>query len=88
MTTKEKKTAPELAAMIMDEIRRYPQFNDIAEVTISRAQQGLANWSATSTVAASQSGPWPVFPEFDKLVRLFQADFELADSPVLGASAT
>jgi hypothetical protein len=27
--------------------------------------------------AASRSGPWPVCPEADKLLRLFQDDFEL-----------
>ena len=78
MASKGQKTATELAALIMDEIRRYPEFNDIVDVTISPTQQGLANWTASFTIAASRSGPWPVFPEADTLVRLFQDDFELA----------
>jgi hypothetical protein len=78
MASKEKKTAPELAAMIMDETRAHPVFNDIIGVTISPTERGPSNWTAEFTFAASRSGPWPVFPEADKLLRLFQDDFELA----------
>jgi hypothetical protein len=78
MTSKEQKTATELAAMIMAEVHLYPEFNAIADVTISPTQQGLANWTASFTIKASRSGPWPVFPEADKLIRLFQDDFDLA----------
>lgn len=92
MASKEKKTAPELGAMIIHEIRQYPRFNDIVEVTISPTQQGPANWTHSFTIAAPRSGPWPVFPEADKLVRLFQNDFELAEPPrdsgALAVSAT
>jgi hypothetical protein len=78
MTSKEQKTATELAAMIMAEVHLYPEFNAIVDVTISPTQQGLANWTASFTIEASRSGPWPVFPEADKLIRLFQDDFDLA----------
>jgi hypothetical protein len=78
MASREQKITAELAALIMGEIRRYPEFNDIVDVTISRTQQGLANWMASFTIAASRSGPWPVFPNADKIVRLVQDQFELA----------
>jgi hypothetical protein len=77
MASKEKKTATELAALIMNEFRQYPEFNDIVDITISPSQQGPANWTASFTIAASRSGPWPAFPEADKLIRLFQDDFDL-----------
>jgi hypothetical protein len=80
MASKEKKTATELTAMIMDETRCHPVFKDIIDVTISPTKQGQSNWTAEFTFAASRSGPWPVCPEADKLLRLFQNDFELADS--------
>jgi hypothetical protein len=77
MASKEKKTAAELAALILNEFRQYPQFNHIVDVTISPTQKGPANWTANYDVEASRSGPWPVFPEADKLIRLFQDDFDL-----------
>jgi hypothetical protein len=77
MASKEQKTAAELAALIMNEFRQYPQLNDIVGVKISPTQQGPANWTASCTIEASRSGPWPVFPEVDKLIRLFQDDFDL-----------
>jgi hypothetical protein len=77
MPAKEKKTAPELSALMMNEIHCHPVFNDIIDVTISPTKQGPSNWTAEFTFAASRSGPWPVCPEADKLLRLFQDDFEL-----------
>ena len=77
MASKEKKTAAELAAMIMNETHHHPVFSDIIDVTISPTKQGPSNWTAEFTFAASRSGPWPVCPEADKLLRLFQDDFEL-----------
>jgi hypothetical protein len=80
MVPKEKKTAIELKAMMMNEARAHPVLKDIIDVTISPTKQGPSNWTAEFTFAASRSGPWPVCPEPDKLLRLFQDDFELADS--------
>jgi hypothetical protein len=77
MASKEKKTAAELAALIMNEFRQYPQLNDIVNVTISPSDQDPANWTASYDVQASRSGPWPVFPEANELIRLFQGDFDL-----------
>jgi hypothetical protein len=79
MAPKEKKTLPELTAMIMRETHYHPVFQNIVDVTISRTKQGPSNWTAEFTFAASRSGLWPVCPEADKLIRLFQDDFELAD---------
>lgn len=77
MASKEKKTAIELKVLIMNETRAHPVFKDIIDVMISPAEQGPSNWTAEFTFAASQSGPWPVCREADKLLRLFQDDFEL-----------
>jgi hypothetical protein len=79
MASKEKKTAPELVAMITDEIRRYPQYNCIIDITVLPSQGGLTNWRANYNTKATRSGPWPVYltMEIDKLIRLFQDDFEL-----------
>jgi hypothetical protein len=77
MASKEKKTVPEPAAIIMDETRQHPVFNDIVDVTISPTEQGPSNWTAYFTFAATRSGPWAVCPEADKLIQLFQDDFEL-----------
>jgi hypothetical protein len=77
MASKEKKTAVELKAMIMNETRAHSVFNDIIDVAISPTKQGPSNWTADFTFAASRHGPWPVCPEADKLLRLFQDDFEL-----------
>jgi hypothetical protein len=79
MIAKEKKTATELVAMITDEIRLYPQYNDVVDITVSPAERGPANWTANYDVQASRAGPWPVLQEIDKLIRLFQDDFDLAD---------
>jgi hypothetical protein len=81
MATKEQKTATELVEMITGEIRLYPQFNPVVDITVSPATPPPANWTASYNIAASQSGPWPVFPEVDKLIRLFQDDFELVQTP-------
>ena len=78
MASKEKKTAAELKAMIMNETRAHREFKDIIDVTISSTKQGPSNWTAEFIFAATQSGPWPVCPEANKLLQLFQDDFELA----------
>jgi hypothetical protein len=79
MPAKEKKTTPELVAMITDEIRRYPQYNCIVDITISATQGRQTNWKANYNMKATRSGPWPAYLaiEIDKLIRLFQNDFEL-----------
>jgi hypothetical protein len=78
MASKETKTATELRTMIMDETRCHPALTHIVDVRISPAKHGLSNWTAEFTFAvASRSGPWPVCPEADTLLRLFQDDFDL-----------
>jgi hypothetical protein len=80
MASKQLKTATELAAMITDEIRIYPQYNDIVDITVSPSQGGPPNWMAKYNIIASRSGPWPAYlsQEIDKLIGLFQNDFDLA----------
>lgn len=80
MTIKVKANAAELLRMITEEMRAHPQFfNRIGDLTIVPTQQGSSNWKADYTIAATPSGPWPVCPEMDKLIQLFQNDFELAE---------
>lgn len=82
MASKEKKTATELRTMIMDETRCHPALTNIADVRISPTKHGPSNWTAEFTFAvASRSGPWPVCPEADILLKLFQNDFELVVMP-------
>jgi hypothetical protein len=78
MASKEKKTSAELKAMMMNETRAHTVFKDVIDVTISPTEHGPSNWTAEFTFAATQSGPWPVCPEANKLLQLFQDDFELA----------
>jgi hypothetical protein len=79
MAAKGKKTAPELVAMITDEIRRYPQYDCIADIAISATNGSNTNWMVKYNIESDRSGPWPVYVtmEIDKLIRLFQDDFEL-----------
>jgi hypothetical protein len=79
MASKEKKTAPELVAMIMDEFRVH-NFNDIGDLRVFPTQEGPSNWKASYNIEATRSGPWPVYQEVDNLIRLFQNDFELIES--------
>ena len=88
MASKEKKTVQELTDLIMHETRCHPEFSNIVDVKVSPTKKGPSNWTAEFTFAATQSGPWPVCLEADKLIRLFQDDFKLDDSDDLGETAT
>jgi hypothetical protein len=76
---REKKTAPELLATITDEIRRYPQYNDVVNIVILPSQKGRSNWEVSYDIETTRSGSWPAYlgMEIDKLIGLFQDDFEL-----------
>jgi hypothetical protein len=77
MASKERKTAPELVAMMMDEFRIH-QFNDIVDLMVSAAQTGPSNWTASYNIEAARLGPWPVYPEVDNIIRLFQNEFRVS----------
>jgi hypothetical protein len=63
MAPKEKKTAPELAALIMREIRELPEYDHITRVTITRVPQlkrGLFHDGSCAPTARSLG--WQVCP--------------------------
>lgn len=77
MVTKEKKTADELAALIMGEIRKYPECNHILNVTITRPVQRAPhqpNWDVAFVVHGNV-----IAPEFAyRIAREVQSHFDLA----------
>jgi len=78
MTVKESKTAAELATLIVREVRQLPGCGDILDVKISRVEQGPSNWTASFTMTAVRSEPWPLPPPTaDEVVRRIQAQFDL-----------
>jgi hypothetical protein len=79
---KEKKTASELAALIMREIRDLPECDHIARVAITRLPRQAPhqpNWRFTWTVNGSWSVPEAAF----KVAERWQAqtDLALSDGP-------
>ena len=87
MAPKEKKTAPELAALIMREIRELPEYDHIAGVAITRAPRQAPdqlNWYFSWTV----TGNWPMPEGAFKIAERFQAQIDLVieDAPMPSAS--
>jgi len=76
MASKETKTATELAALIMREIREFPECDHIARVAITRLPRQAPdqpNWRFSWTV----NGSWAVPEAAFKLAERFQAQTEL-----------
>jgi hypothetical protein len=74
---KEKRTASELAALIMRQIRELPECDHIARVAITRSLKYTPhqpNWRFSWTV----DGSWPVPEAAFKVVEKFQAQADLA----------
>jgi len=87
MAPKEKKTAPELAALIMREIRELPEYDHITRVTITRVPQQAPdqlNWCFSWTL----TGNWPVPDGAFKIAERFQAQIDLVieDAPMPSVS--
>jgi len=79
---KEKRTASELAALIMRDIRELPECDHIARVAVTRSLTHTPhqpNWGFSWTV----SGNWPVPEAAFKVAERFQsqADLALSDRP-------
>jgi hypothetical protein len=79
---KEKRTASELAALIMREIREFPECDHIARVAITRLFKHpphQPNWCFSWSV----NGSWPVPEAAFKIAEKFQAqaDLALSDRP-------
>src|SRR5712671_4771028 len=81
----EAKTAAELVALVVREIREHPEYDHIAGVSVMpRIPQPShpANWR----VELSVSGSWHIPEGAYKIVERLQAQFNLACSDDLGAS--
>jgi hypothetical protein len=86
MANKETKTAAELIAIIMGEIRLHPELNDVQTLEIrpmERHGPSAANWDATPvSIGRDEHGravPVPVFPDLVyKIIQKTQTHFDLA----------
>jgi hypothetical protein len=76
MTTKPKKTNAELTSLIMGEIRKHPECDNITGVGIIRPVQAAPhhpNWAPAWSVSGSSLAP----PIADDIARTFQNRFDL-----------
>jgi hypothetical protein len=73
---KEKKSAAELKALIMRELRQHPEWHDIEDVAIASAAQPREqpNWDAAFTMSGPRSAPEGAF----RFARELGAKFDLA----------
>jgi hypothetical protein len=53
---KQKKTAKELTALIMQEVRQHPDWNDIMDVAITRPVQSAADSGPSRTAIPTHCG--------------------------------
>jgi len=76
MTTKEKKSAAELKALIMREVKQHPEWNDIADVAITRPVRppNQPNWDAAFTMSGPRTTPEGAF----RFARELGTKFDLA----------
>lgn len=77
MAGKGKKNANELAALIMEQIRHHPEWNDLIEVTVQmipRFVDERPNWDARFTINGTAAPPEGAF----KIIKEFQSKFDLA----------
>jgi hypothetical protein len=78
MATKEKKSASELTFLIMGEVKKHPDWNDIMSVAITRPVQSAAhhpNWDAAFTMDGQRVAPEEAFGFVNELQRKY--DLEL-----------
>jgi hypothetical protein len=63
MTPREKKSAVELKALIMREVRRHPEWHDILDVAITRPERlpHQPNWDAAFTMTGPRATPEGAF---------------------------
>lgn len=74
---KTKKTTTELTAMIMQEVRKHPAWNDILDVAITRPVQTAPhhpNWNAAFTMDGPRVAPEAAF----RMIGDLQNKFDLA----------
>ena len=64
MASKEKKSAIELRALIMDEVRKHPDWDDIVDVAIIQSIRSAPhhpNWDGAFTMAGQRIAPERAF---------------------------
>jgi hypothetical protein len=73
---KEKKSAAELKALIMRELKQHPEWHDIQDVAITSAARPAdePNWDAAFTMSGSRSAPEGAF----RFTKELGAKFDLA----------
>jgi len=76
MTTKETKPHKELIEMLMSEIRKYPECNDIISVAVRQNRRALhnSNWYAEWIMIDDQMA----CPHALEITKQLQAQFDLA----------
>jgi len=76
MTTREKKSAPELKALIMREVKQHPEWRDIQDVAITPSGRPpyQPNWDAAFTMTGPRTTPEGAF----RFVRELGTKFDLA----------
>jgi hypothetical protein len=76
MTPREKKSAVELKALILREIKRHPEWHDIQDVAITRSERlsHQPNWDAAFTMIGPRATPEGAF----RFARELGAKFDLA----------
>jgi hypothetical protein len=72
MTAKEKKTAAELSALVMEEIRKLPELNDVTGAAITRPTN--MNWDVGFTMHGPRYAPEKAWA----IARDLQAKYDLA----------
>jgi hypothetical protein len=75
MSAKEQKTRQELTAMIMQRIRQHPDWNDIADVAITRPATPAhqPNWDAAFTMHGQLTPPEAAF----QIIRELRTRYDL-----------
>jgi hypothetical protein len=77
MQEKPKKTEHELQVLIMNEVRKHPEFGNIKGVSIMRSEQSVAhhpNWSFAWTV----NGPALASHKADEIPQRLQREYDLS----------
>jgi hypothetical protein len=78
MTVKPKKTAQELQAMIMEQIRKQPELRSIMDVGVTPAVQSAAHHPSWQFGWWLRDGPAAASLKADEIARKFQYEFDLA----------
>src|SRR6266478_2437766 len=76
MGNKEKKTVAQFVTLVMDKIREYPEFDNIAKVAVTRRiplTSGHANWTVEWSVIGNWSVPEGAYKIAERLCAQFDS---------------